>query len=167
MSSPITHAQSPTIHPLAHILGSCAFILVVAPFSQFNPPLSRCIRPQSTGGRSEGTQEPRKNGGVNLNHLHMQEGSTLVPISLASSCSLQRHHSVAKGHLHTFHPTEPWSTPHSPSAYFRRHYSSSQTALIRSLHVSKHFQFFNHSTCQLPSYSSSSTYLFIPNSIHS
>ena len=34
MSSPITLAQSPTIHPLAHILGSCAFTSVVAPFLQ-------------------------------------------------------------------------------------------------------------------------------------
>ena len=54
MSSPITRAQSPTIHPLAHILGSCAFISVVEPFLQFIPtpswngipPLSRCISTQ-------------------------------------------------------------------------------------------------------------------------
>ena len=45
---------------------------------------------------------------------------------------------------------------------------SSQTALIHSLHVSKQSQYSPiHSTRQLPSYSSPSTNLFIPNSIHS
>ena len=62
MSSPITLAQSLTMHSLAHILGSYAFISVVAPFPQFIPtpscngipPLSRCISPQGTAAK-----EPR------------------------------------------------------------------------------------------------------------
>ena len=57
MSSSITHAQTPTIHPLAHILGSCAFTSVVAPFLQFIPtpscngipPLSRCNKSPERG----------------------------------------------------------------------------------------------------------------------
>ena len=93
MSSPITVGQSSTVHPLAHILGSCAFTSIVALFLQFIPtpscndipPLSRCVRPQSAGGRSEGTQEPRKNGRVKLNHLHMHKGSPLASISRAAS----------------------------------------------------------------------------------
>ena len=93
MSSPITHAQSPTMHPLVQILGCCAFTSVVGPFSQFIPtpscngipPLSRCISPQSTGRQSEGTQEPSKNGRVKLNNLHVHQGSPLVPISCAAS----------------------------------------------------------------------------------
>ena len=93
MSSPITHAQSPTIHLLAHTLGFCAFTSVVAPFSQFIstpscngiPPLSRCISPQSTGGRSEGTQELRKNGRVKLNHV-LRTRALHSFLSLARRC---------------------------------------------------------------------------------
>ena len=112
MSSPIPLAQSSTIHPLAHILGSCAFTSVVAPLLQFIPtpssngipPFSRCkISPQSAGGRSGGTQESRKNCPVKLNHLHTHQGSPLV-LSLAHC--YHRHPSVTQSLLHTFHPTE-------------------------------------------------------------
>ena len=56
------------IRPLAHIQGACAFLLVLRLFyslSQLhlvmasNPSLGN-ISPRSTGGQSEGTQEPRK-----------------------------------------------------------------------------------------------------------
>ena len=113
MSSPTTLAQSPTIHPLAHILGSCAFTSVVAPFLQFIPtpscngipPLSRCNKSPERG------RAVRRNP-AKYNHLHTHQGSPLVSISRASSRSLHRHPPVAQGHLHTFHPTELRSTPY-------------------------------------------------------
>ena len=159
MSSPITLAQSPTIYSLAHIIGSIAFTSVVVPFLQFIPtpscngilPLSRCLSPQSAGGRSEGTQESHTNGRVKFNHLHTHQGSPLDPFSRALPRNLHRHPSVAQGRLHTFHPTEPRSTPYSPSIYFCHHYPSSQPALIHSLHVSKLSQYsLINSTRQLP-----------------
>ena len=102
MSSPITHSHSPTIHPLAHIQGSCAFISVVAPFLQFIPTpscngipsLSRCISPQSA---ERGPKEHRNpaNGRIKYNHLHTHQGSPLDPISRALPRSLHSHPSVA------------------------------------------------------------------------
>ena len=129
MSSPVTHGQSLSYTPyLAHILGSCAFISVVSPFVQFIqipscngiPPLSWCISPLSTGGRSEGTQEPRKNGHVKLNHLHMHQDYPLVPIFRTSSCGLHSHPSAAlrpPSHLTLVYPV-------SPTTYFCYHHPS-------------------------------------------
>ena len=113
-SSHITHAQFSNIHFLAHILRTCALIPAVGPFLQFIPtaswaPRTLVVSHQSAGGRSERTHEPSKNSRVKLNHLHMHQGSPLVPNSRTLSRSLHRHPSAAQGHLHTIHPTEPWS----------------------------------------------------------
>ena len=40
-SSQITHSQPSNVHPLAHILDTCALVSVIAPFSQFAPTASR------------------------------------------------------------------------------------------------------------------------------
>ena len=86
----------------------------------------------------------------------------------ALSHRLHRHPSVAQGHLHTIHPTEPRSTPYSPSTYIRHQHLSSHTVLFLSLHIPKPFQYsLIRSTSQLAFYTSSPMHLFIPNSIHS
>ena len=72
-------------------------------------------------------------------------------LSLAHFRSHHRHPSAAQGHLHTFHPTKPWSAPYPPSAYFCRLHPSSQTALIHSLHVSKPFQYSDPLYSPIPS----------------
>ena len=67
----------------------------------YRPPV--VINHHSAGGLSESKQEPCKNGCVKLNHLHMHQGSPLIPIFRALSRSLRRHlhPSPAEGHFHT------------------------------------------------------------------
>ena len=59
MSSHITPTQSSNSHPLAHIPGTCDFI-------------SYPLQVMNTG--------PCKSGCIKLNHLHMNNGSPLLPI---------------------------------------------------------------------------------------
>ena len=109
MSSPITLAQSPTIHPLAHILGSCAFTSVVAPFfyslsklhheTASHPSLGVNKSPERGRAVRRNTGTPQ-NGRIKYNNLHTHQGSPLVSISRSSSCSLHRHPPVAQGPSH-------------------------------------------------------------------
>ena len=104
-SSRITQAQLYNIHPLVHILFTCSWISVVAPFLQ--PPHGTASRPSPSDkspvrGRMvpKNTRfflpEPSKKW---LRDLHMHQGYPLLPIFRALSRSLLRHPSVAQGHL--------------------------------------------------------------------
>ena len=94
--------------------------------------------------------------------------SPLFVIFRASTRSLNRHSFVAQGHLHTIHLTYPGSTLYSPSTYFRHQHLSGHTVFIHSFHMPKPSKYsLVGSTRLFPFYFSSSTHLFIRNSIHS
>ena len=50
-------------------------------------------------------ERPSKHGSAKLTHLHMHQGSPLLPIFRALSCSLHCHPSAAQGHLYIIHAT--------------------------------------------------------------
>ena len=93
MTIQITSTQSSYIHSLAHIPGTCALIssscalFPVAPQPQqvtaSHP--SPVIIHQSAVRKNAG---PSENGTVKLDHLHMHQGSPLLPIFRALSRSL-------------------------------------------------------------------------------
>ena len=112
MSSQITFAQLSNIHPSAHLLGTCSLIdISICAIFEVYPnriiqrhPIPLQVRShQSAGGRSKRTQEPSKDGSVKLNNLHMQQGSSLLPIFSTEFRSLHSHHCAAHGYLHTIH----------------------------------------------------------------
>ena len=97
-------ARTRTKHtPLAHLLITCALISVVTSFLQFIPTAyPKRGAPPKHGRAVRKYTEPSKNGRVTLNHLHMHQGSPVLPIL---SPRLHRHPSADQGHLHTIHPT--------------------------------------------------------------
>ena len=64
---------------------------------------------QSKGGRSERSQGQSKMAAWNsIRYIIMHQGCALFSIFRALSRSLNRHSSVAQGHLHTIHPPHLW-----------------------------------------------------------
>ena len=108
MSSQITHAQLSKMHTLAHILGtsalifSCRALFTVYPnrISNGIPSFFKGISHQRAVRK---TQEPSKNGCVELPDLHMHQGFPLPPIFRTLRC-LYRHLPATQGHLHIIHP---------------------------------------------------------------
>ena len=116
------------MHPLAHILGKCALISVVAPFYNLPKPHHRTASHPSPGDKppkremgSERTQEPSRNGRVNssinvyIRALHSFLSFIVEQPSPSSHCS-QRPPSHHPSNLTSVNPVPtlhllPPSTP--------------------------------------------------------
>ena len=104
--------------------------------------------------------ETKQKWQLELNHLHMYQGSQFLSSFRTLLRSLHLHPSDARGHLQH----QPYLGP--PRTYFR-HHTILAMWYLSVLSTSKPSQYsLINSTCQLPFYSSSSTHSFIPNSIH-
>ena len=90
-------------------------------------------RHHNAGGRLERTQEPSKNGRVELGHPQTGQGSPLLAQPSPSSLFCPRPPS--------HHPAKPRCTSYPPSAYFLHQHRSSHTLLIHSVDVSKPSQY--------------------------
>ena len=116
------------------------------------------------------TQKPCKNGQVRVNHLHMNQGSPLLPILHALSGSLHRHPSAAQGHFHTIHPTKPRSTQYPHSIYFRDQHPSiaiRNSSMLSTCVTHLNTLWSNLLANSFPIPAFLYTHQFIPNSIHS
>ena len=97
MSSHITHTRSSNIHPIAHILDTCALILgscALFSLSQLHHVMASHPSPGDSHQNTRG-----KNSRVKLNQLHMHQGSQLFPVFHALLRSLNSYYSVAQGHF--------------------------------------------------------------------
>ena len=107
-------------------------------------------------------KEPSKNYRLKLIHLHMYQGSPLVPIFRTLTRCLRRHSLVGQDHFHTIHPAQPRSPSYPPSTYFNHQRSSGHTVLIHSFHICKLSQFslicFLSHSLSIPAHRSSSSF---------
>ena len=76
-SSQITHIQSSNIHPLAHILDTCEFILNSSALFTLYPTLVQVITTKAWEGGPK-QHRAKQNGQVKLIQLHLYQGSSLL-----------------------------------------------------------------------------------------
>ena len=81
LSSQITHSKLSNIHPLVHMLGTCALPTFYSSLPQTHherhPTPLQVIRHQSAEGRSERTKEPNENGWRYLNEFSHSQYSLI------------------------------------------------------------------------------------------
>ena len=92
---PIYIVQSPCVQWLSHlcILFQAHQVMTLHPRTRQYTAIAR------------EKKELRNHDLVNFSHLHINQGSPLLPILLALSWSLHRHPSATQGYLGTIHPT--------------------------------------------------------------